>query len=206
MIVELIQGEGGVVEADKDYIKNVYDFCHKNDIVFIVDEIQTGVGRTGKMFAYEHYDVEPDIFTLAKALGGGVPIGAVCAKEKYCAFTPGDHGTTFGGNPLATAAGLAVLETIRNEKLCENVADCGEYFANKLRSIKGVKEVRGKGLMIGVELDISPKEAIKKLFDEKFIVGSAGANTLRILPPLIITKEDIDAFIDALDKILNRKG
>lgn len=206
VMVELIQGEGGVINADYEYINKVYDFCNKNDIVFIVDEIQTGIGRTGKMFAYEHYGIEPDVFTLAKALGGGVPIGAVCAKENYCAFTPGDHGSTFGGNALATAAGLAVLDIIEKENLCENAALQGEYFSNKLRNFAGVKEVRGKGLMIGVELETPVKEIINNLFEEKFIVGSAGANTLRILPPLIITKNDIDEFINALTKILNQKG
>lgn len=209
VMLEPIQGESGVNPTNVDYIRQVRELCNRKGILLIFDEVQCGLGRTGKLFAYEHYGVEPDIFTLAKALGGGFPIGALCAKEPYAsAFAPGDHGSTFGGNPLACNTAFAVLSTIINDNLSENSAVMGDYFMEKLSRLKDkwpfIKEVRGKGLMIGVELTV-PKavEVKKKCLDAGYLIGSVGENIIRMLPPLIITREDIDGFITALDKIMS---
>ena len=207
VMLEMIQGESGVHPLDKAYVAAVADICKKNDIVLICDEVQTGMGRTGKLFAYEHYDIAPDIFTLAKALGGGVPIGAVCAKDAVAqSFAPGDHGSTFGGNPLACAAGLAVFEIFENEKLVENSCQVGAYFKDALVKLAEktpiIKEVRGEGLMLGVEFCEAIAGEIKhKLFDARYLTG-ATKTTLRILPPLIVTKSDVDAFVKTLEEIL----
>ncbi len=210
IMLEPIQGESGVNPANVDYIKKVRELCDKKDVLLIFDEVQCGLGRTGKMFGYEHFGIEPDIFTLAKALGGGFPIGALCAKEPYAsAFEPGDHGSTFGGNPLACSAGLATLSTIINDKLYDNSAKMGEYFTDKLNKLKNkhpiITEVRGKGLMIGVQLAAPIAVKIKKKFLEQgFLIGSVGDNIIRMLPPLIISKDDIDMYIAALDKVLDK--
>ena len=201
-MTEFIQGESGVHPLKAGYIKEVFDICRKNGILIIDDEIQTGVGRTGKMFAYQHYGVEPDIITMAKALGGGVPCGAVLAKEEVCAFEPGDHGGTFGGNHLATTVALEVLKTIDEENLIYNAEENGRYFAEKLRKIDGVSDVRGKGLMIGVAVLQNAKETVRKMFEKKYLLGAVGDDTLRILPPLIVTKEDIDKFCIALEECI----
>lgn len=209
VMLEPIQGESGVNPANVDYIKQVRKLCDDRGILLILDEVQCGLGRTGKMFGYEHFGIEPDIFTLAKALGGGFPIGALCAKEPYAsAFEPGDHGSTFGGNPLACSAGFAALSTIINDNLCDNSAIMGEYFINELNSLKEkhdiIKEVRGKGFMIGVELSQPKAVEIKlKCLEAGYLIGSVGENIIRMLPPLIITKEDIDGYIAALDKVLS---
>lgn len=209
IMLEVIQGESGVHECDKEYLKKVRNLCDEREIVLIVDEVQTGIGRTGKMFAYENFGIEPDIFTLAKALGGGVPIGAVCAKEKFCTFEPGDHGSTFGGNPFCTSAALKVLEIIEKENIVKNSAEVGKYFKNRLLKLGGkypsiIKEVRGMGLMLGVEFtDGLSKKINAELFSQKVLCG-ATATTLRILPPLIITKDDVNYFIDVLDNILSK--
>jgi len=209
-MMEMIQGESGVHPLDKDFVKEAYKLCRENDLVFICDEVQTGMGRTGKLFAYEHYGIEPDIFTLAKALGGGVPIGAVCAKDEIAkSFAPGDHGSTFGGNPLACAAANAVFEIFKKEKLVENAKNTGAYFKEKLVALKEkydiIKEVRGEGLMLGIEFKEAIAGDIKhKLFDRKYLVG-ATATTLRLLPPLIITKRDADEFIEVFEKVLGEK-
>ncbi len=210
VMIEMIQGESGVHEVEESYIQEVYKICKENDIIFICDEVQTGMGRTGKLFAYEHFGVEPDIFTLAKALGGGVPIGAVCAKDFVAdAFSPGDHGSTFGGNPLATRAGLAVFEIFEKENLVEKSKTNGEYFKEKLIALSEkysiIKEVRGKGLMIGVEFKEAIAPEIKHdLFERKYLAG-ATATTLRILPPLTVTIEEIDGFLAVFEEILKEK-
>lgn len=205
IMLELVQGESGVHPADISYIKKLRQLCDEKEIILIVDEIQTGMGRCGSLFAYEKYGIEPDIFTLAKALGGGIPIGAVCAKEKFAkGFEPGDHGTTFGGNPLATRAGLEVFKIFEEEKLVENSEKMGIYFKEKLLELGDkIKEVRGAGLMIGVEFakEIA-KDVQKALFDRKFLTGAIGTSVLRLVPPLIITKEDIDSFVSALKDVL----
>lgn len=205
IIIEPIQGESGVFCANTKYIKEVRKICDEKGIILIFDEVQTGIGRTGKLFAYEHLGVTPDIFTLAKALGGGIPIGAMCAKEFVAkGFEPGDHGSTFGGNPFACTAALAVLEAIEKEGLLENAAEIGEYFALKLVSTGNskIKEVRGKGLMIGVALSVDAKDVKNALFERGFLTGAVGAHTLRILPPLIVGKKDVDEFIKALQEVL----
>ncbi len=204
IMLELIQGESGVHPLDVEYVKLARELCDKNGIILIFDEVQTGIGRTGTLFAYEGYGVEPDIFTLAKALGGGIPIGAVCAKDSVCAFEPGDHGTTFGGNPFCCNAGLAVLDIIEKEQLVINSKTMGEYFKKKLLDIKTdkIKEIRGKGLMIGVELNVNAKEVNKKLLENKALCGTVGDSTLRLLPPLIINKDEIDKFVEILENVL----
>ena len=203
IMLEPVQGESGVYPCDKEYIKQVRELCDTYNILLIFDEIQTGMGRTGKLFAYEHFSVEPDIFTLAKALGNGIPIGAVCAKNEIAqAFAPGDHGSTFGGNPLACSAGLAVMDIIKEEKLVDNSASVGKYFTDKLNeafSSDIIKEVRSLGLMLGVELQKPIAAEIKiGMFEKGYLIGNVGGNILRILPPLIITTEDVDKFISAL--------
>ena len=208
VMLEPIQGESGVNPVDLQYMKEVKKLCEANGILLIFDEIQCGLGRTGKLFAYEHFDVEPDIFTLAKALGSGVPIGALCAKEFVAsAFEPGDHGSTFGGNPLACAAGLAVMDVLINDGLIKNAELMGEYFSRKLKSLAEkypvIKEIRGKGLLIGIELSIDKAGEIKnKCFGMGYLIGNVGTHTLRILPPLIVTEQDIDGMIAVLDKAL----
>lgn len=207
LMIELIQGEGGVIPLNKEYVDAAAKLCRENNTLLIIDEVQTGIGRTGKMFAYEWYGIEPDIVTMAKGLGGGIPIGAFVAKaEVAAAFKPGDHGTTFGGNPLSARAGLVVVDELLNNGVLENAAKVGEYFMAELKKLVGVctkiKEVRGKGLIIGIALngDIS-KEITSALRDKGFIVGTAGSSVLRIVPPLILTKADVDDFTAALKEV-----
>lgn len=208
IMLEPIQGESGVNPIDAAYMEQVKKLCVEKGLLLIFDEIQTGLGRTGKLFGYQHYNVEPDIFTLAKALGGGVPIGALLAKQFVAvAFEPGDHGSTFGGNPLACAAGIAAMDVIINDGLVENSDKMGSYFKQKLLKLAEkfsfIKEVRGRGLMIGIEFTNGKAAQIKdRCFDKGYLVGSVGANVLRLLPPLIITKQDIDDMIITLDSIL----
>lgn len=209
IMMEAIQGESGVHPVEYSYMQKVKKLCEEKGLLLIFDEIQCGLGRTGRLFGFMHLDVEPDIFTLAKALGGGFPIGALCAKEYVAeAFQPGDHGSTFGGNPLACAAGLASLSTIVKDGLVENSAKMGSYFTDKLTQLASkhhiISEVRGKGLMIGVQLTVDKAVEIKnKLFERGYLIGSVGTNILRLLPPLIVTKGDIDGMIETLDIIFN---
>ncbi len=206
VILEPIQGEGGVVDGGEAYFKAVRELCDQTDTLLIFDEVQTGMGRTGTLFAYENYGIEPDIFTSAKALGGGLPIGAILAKEFCCAFMPGDHGTTFGGNALCCAAGIAVMDTLTKNGFLDDVAKKGEYFKAKLKKLAHtcIKEVRGRGLIIGAELDATKlaKDVQLSMLEKGFIIGIAGNNTLRFVPPLIISMEDIDALVNALDEVL----
>ncbi|MDD5604272.1 MAG: aspartate aminotransferase family protein [Eubacteriales bacterium] len=208
VMLEPIQGESGVRPADLDYVAAVRKLCDDKDILMILDEVQTGMGRTGKLFGYQHTGVEPDIFTLAKGLGGGVPIGALCAKEHVAlAFEPGDHGSTFGGNPLACAAGLAVMNTIISDDLAENASTMGAYLKDSLKRLPAsgegmgamIKEVRGTGLMVGIEME-NPKaaEVRQYLFEKGFLVGSVGSSIIRLLPPLIVRKPDIDALVGVM--------
>lgn len=205
IMVELVQGESGVYPLNPEYVKAIVEVCKENDIILIADEIQTGIGRCGTLFAYENFGIEPDIVTMAKGLGGGVPVGAFLAKQKIAdAFVPGDHGTTFGGNPLAMRAGTVVIDEMLNGVI-ENAKEMGKYFFERLNSIKSdaIKEVRGMGLMIGVEFnENNAKELCAKMRDRGYLVGAIGDNIFRIVPPLIITKEDIDGFIDNLKEIL----
>lgn len=209
VMLEPIQGESGVNPLTAEYMQGVRKLCDEKGILLIFDEIQTGLGRTGKLFAYQHFGVEPDIFTLAKALGGGFPIGALCAKEFVAqAFEPGDHGSTFGGNPLACAAALASLDAILKEGLVENAEKMGAYFMEKLKALAGkhqvIAELRGKGLMIGIQLSNDKAKEIKdKCLEKGYLVGNVGSSILRVLPPLIVTKEDIDGFVETLDEVLS---
>ena len=211
IIIELIQVEGGVHPMDIEYAKGVRKICDESGILLIVDEVQTGMGRTGKLFAHELYGIEPDIFTCAKALGGGVPIGAVCARGEVAeAFEPGDHGTTFGGNPLATAAGLAVFDIIESENLVENSAKMGKLFKEKLMTLKEqysdkITDVRGEGLLIGIEIreDIA-KAVFEGLHERKMLTSLCKGLTIRVAPPLNITENEIDLFVSALDDTLKK--
>ena len=209
IMLEFIQGESGVNICSEDFVKEIRKICDEENILLIADEVQTGIGRTGKMFAYQHYNVEPDIMTLAKALGGGVPIGAVLAKNNVAeAFSPGDHGTTFGGNPFCTAAAIAVMNIFEEEKIVENSENMGKYFIEKLKNMpqKFIGEIRGKGLMIGVEFNAPIALAVKnKLFENHILVGAVHDDILRILPPLIIKKEEIDLFVEKLEKIITEE-
>lgn len=208
ILIEPIQGESGVHPMNPEYIKEIREICDQKDILLIFDEVQTGMGRCGVWFASELYGVEPDIFTSAKALGGGVPIGAVCAKDFVAeSFSPGDHGSTFGGNPLATAAGCAVFDIFEEEDLVLNSKNMGEIFKERLTELmkkypQKITDVRGAGLLIGAELseDIS-KSVYSELFKKGFLTSLCGT-TLRLAPPLIITEKEIDIFISALDEIL----
>lgn len=208
IMLEPVQGESGVNPAGIEYVRAVRKLCDEKGLLLIFDEIQTGIGRTGKLFGYEHYGVEPDIFTLAKALAGGVPIGALCAKENVAsAFEPGDHGSTFGGNPLACSAGVAVLETIRKENLVANAAEIGGYLQNGLKKLSEkvniISEIRGLGLMIGIQLAEEKAVDIKNgLFRKGFLVGNVGSNVIRLLPPLVVSKQDADLFLTALEEVL----
>jgi acetylornithine aminotransferase/acetylornithine/N-succinyldiaminopimelate aminotransferase len=210
VLLETIQGEGGIIELSQEYIQQAAELCKLNGLLLILDEVQTGVGRTGKLFSYEHFGVEPDIFTCAKALGGGIPIGAFLAREEVAsAFEPGDHGTTFGGNPLACAAGLAVMDAVQKDGLVEKCAETGTYFKTKLLDLKAkhgcVADARGRGLMLGLELveNVRVKDVVHKLLDAGYVANYCGHNTVRIVPPFIISRAEIDGFCAALDHILS---
>ena len=208
VLVEPIQGEGGVVVPPESYLKDLKKVCHDNDVLLIFDEVQTGFGRTGEMFASQTFGVTPDITTLAKAIAGGFPMGAVLANNDVAVtFEPGDHAATFGGNPLACAAAKASINFIIDEDLLEKSKDTGSYFMTKLDQIKEkysiIKEVRGKGLMIGVELNTQCGKIIDELFEMGIIVNCAAGNVLRFVPPLTISKQEIDEVVLALDKVLS---
>ncbi len=207
IMIEPVQGESGIHIAKKDFIIELRKLCDEKKILLIFDEVQCGLGRTGKLFAYEHYNVEPDIMTLAKSLGGGLPIGALIAKDKTSlGFGPGDHGSTFGGNPLCSAAALTTLKIILRDNLSQHALEMGDYFKNKLEALKKkhcfIKQVRGIGLMIGVELDFECKEIVAKCQKAGLLVNCASGNVLRFLPPLIVSEKEIDKAVNILDKAL----
>jgi len=205
IIIEPVQGEGGVNVASKSFLKELRTFCDEQNIVLIFDEIQCGVGRTGKMFAKDHYGVNPDVMTLAKALGGGVPIGAILSNEKVSAAMEfGDHGTTFGGNPLACAASLATLEVIETENLMRQAEEKGNWLKEKITAIKnpGIVEIRGKGLMIGVEFNFETKPLVQKILEKGVLANATAGNVLRLVPPLNISYEDLEKVVDVLTKSL----
>jgi len=206
IICEAIQGEGGVNVLDSEYVSAISKICVDNDILLIFDEVQTGIARTGKIFAHEHYNVNPDVFTLAKGLGGGLPIGACVLSEKCeSVFNPGDHGTTFGGNPAVCAGANVVFDTVNDKAFLDSVNEKGEYIKNAVRSweLPCVKEVRGLGLMLGIEVSISHKEAVKKCLENGLMMLTAGKNVLRMLPPLTITYEEIDKGLAILKGVLS---
>ncbi|MEZ4524954.1 MAG: acetylornithine transaminase [Desulfobacterales bacterium] len=207
VLLEPIQGEGGVICPDSDYLKTVRSLCDESGTLLMFDEIQTGIGRTGKLFAYEHFGVEPDIMTLAKALGNGLPIGAMLAKEEVMsAFTPGAHASTFGGTPVVTAAALETLRVLTEEGIIEHCAQIGAYFKEKLQWLKArhdcVTEVRGMGLLLGMVLKNEGAPLVKKCLEKGFLINCIQGNILRFAPPLIIRKEEIDALVQCLDEIL----
>lgn len=202
ILLEPLQGEGGVVPAPQGYLESVRQLCEDENILLILDEVQTGFGRTGKMFAFEHYGIKPDILALAKALGSGVPIGAVLTGPKTAhVFEPGDHASTFGGNPLAAAAALAAVEVIE-DGLVENCAEVGAYFLKQLEALKErypiIRDVRGLGLLIGVELNQPAGDVVAYCRDKGLLILTAGQHTLRFLPPLIITKDHVDQALEIL--------
>jgi acetylornithine/N-succinyldiaminopimelate aminotransferase len=210
VMLEPIQGEGGVNVPDDGYLKEVQDWCHEKGIVFILDEIQTGVGRTGTLFAYEQYGVEPDIMTLAKGLGSGVPIGAFLAKEHCSVFSPGEHGSTFGGNPLVCAAAHATLKYIIDNDIPGKVERVGKYFMTRLESLKQefdfVTQVRGRGLLIALEFNKEmAEEAVMACLKKGLLVNKVKPNALRFMPPLIIGEKEVNEAVsileDALEKI-----
>lgn len=207
VILEPIQGEGGVHPVDPLYLERARELTEKFDCALIFDEVQSGMGRTGKLFAYEHYGVEPDIMTLAKALGNGVPIGAVLAKGDYAeTFSPGDHGTTFGGNPLATAVSVATVKEMLESNLLQQAEATGNYFLKKLKELQVasplVQEARGMGLLLGLELSIPGAGIVQAMLEQGFIINCTRGNVLRFLPPLIVTRAEIDRMITALGKTL----
>ena len=206
VMLEPIQGEGGINMPSPGYFEAVREICDRHGLLLIFDEVQVGMGRTGKMFAYEHFGVTPDIMTLAKALAGGAPIGTMLAKDKYAAaFVPGTHGSTFGGNPLVCAAAIATVRTILEDGLLNRCEEIGEYLTGELealgRKFDFVKEVRGIGLMIGMSLAIPGAEIVKKGHDRGVLLNVTHDTVLRFVPPLVVTKQEIDAMIEILGGI-----
>ena len=206
VITECIQGEGGIIQMDKEFYDAIRKSCNQYNALFIVDEVQTGMGRTGEFFAYQNYaknyEEFPDIISMAKALGNGIPIGAVAAKDFCSCFEPSDHASTFGGNFIASVAGISVIDEIINNNLLSNVKETGKYLSDKLKTIKNVKKVKGMGLILGLEVDFPPTDIIKKAQDKGLLILSAGSNTIRLLPPLIITKKEADIAYNILNEFL----
>jgi acetylornithine/N-succinyldiaminopimelate aminotransferase len=211
IMLEPIQGEGGVYVADREYLKQVKALCVKKDVLLIFDEVQTGMGRTGTLFAYEQLGVQPDIMTLAKGLGGGVPIGACLATDSVAqAFSPGSHASTFGGNPLACAAGLAVCRVLLEGQVLDHARRMGEYFAKGLSDCKVrhrvVREVRGLGLLQGIELEMEGKVVVSECLARGILINGTGEHVLRFVPPLIITQLEIDRLLDTLSRIFSEQA
>lgn len=206
VVLEVIQGEGGVWPADSDYLDAVRRLCDAKGVLLVVDEIQTGMGRTGKWFACEHFDLLPDILCLGKALGGGIPLGAVVWRESLGKLPPKSHGSTFGGNPLACAAGRAVLRVLADEDLPGRAARLGEQFVQELRELDSpnIREVRGRGLMIGVDLRSRAGPVIKALMNRGILVIPGGPTVLRLLPPLVIAEEELADIVRGIADVLQK--
>ena len=207
IMIEAIQGEGGVLPAEPEFFKAIAKLAADNKILLIVDEIQTGIGRTGKPFAYQHYGVSPDIITSAKGLGNGLPVGAMIAKKELGEyFGPGSHGSTFGGNPLAMAAANKVLDLAFDEDFLKKVEEKGNYLITQLQAVltgnDNIIDIRGKGLMIGIECKNEVLPAVKELMNEGLLVLNAGSNVLRLLPPLVVTNEEIDEAVKQIGQCL----
>ncbi|MBJ6725601.1 acetylornithine transaminase [Geomesophilobacter sediminis] len=207
IMLEPIQGEGGVVVPSAEYFQEVRKICDENGLLLIFDEVQVGMGRTGKLFAHEHFGITPDIMTLAKALAGGAPIGTMLATDKIAeAFTPGTHGSTFGGNPLVTAAGVATVRAILEEGILNRCEEMGEYLMGELEALgkrySCIKEVRGIGLMIGVELNIAGGDIVKKALERGLLLNCAQEKVLRFVPPLTVTKQEVNEMIKILEELL----
>lgn len=205
VLLELVQGEGGVIPAFPEWVQKLDQICKENGILLMVDEIQTGIGRTGTLFAYQQYNIEPDVISIAKGLGSGFPIGAIIAKEEAAkGFEPGSHGSTFGGNPLATAAGLATVTHILENNILTNANEMAEYLDQQLENLSAkytfIKELRGKGLLKGIVVDNDASAIVKKAIEQNLLILTAGPNVIRILPPLTVTKNEINEFIIKLEK------
>ncbi|GAB64253.1 MAG: aspartate aminotransferase family protein [Candidatus Jettenia sp.] len=209
IMLEPIQGEGGINIATKDFLQGVRKLCNEKGLLLILDEVQCGMGRTGKYFAYQHYGIEPDIMSLAKALGGGVAIGAMVAgKEIAKSLVPGSHASTFGGNPLACAAAIAVFETIEKENLLNNAKEMGSYSVEQLKSLQKtqgiIREVRGIGLMIGIELTVNGADLIKKCIQAGLFLNCTHDKVIRFMPPLNVKKQHIDEGLNILKTVLSK--
>ncbi len=208
IIVEPIQGEGGIVPATEEFLQGLRNLCDEHDLLLIYDEVQCGMGRTGKAFASQGYNVKPDILTTAKALAGGVPAGAMLTNKKTSdVFAPGDHASTFGGNALATKAISYMCDRLSDEELLTHIKETGNHLHQKLNDLKKqfptlITDVRGMGLIQGIALTITPKDVVSKCFEKKLLLASAGSNVVRFVPPLIITKEEIDKAIAILQESL----
>jgi acetylornithine aminotransferase len=210
VLLEPIQGEGGVHVASRAYLKGLRDLCRKRDLLLIFDEVQTGMGRTGTLFAYEQLGVEPDVMTLAKGLGGGMPIGACLATDNAAsAFTHGSHASTFGGNPLACAASLAVLRVLLDGRVLEQSRVTGNYLAKGLQDLKDrlpiVKDVRGLGLLLGLELSVDGKPVVTDCLARGVLINCTVDRVLRFVPPLIVTQREIDRLLDTLSNVLSKR-
>jgi len=207
VMLEPVQGEGGVYPASRYYLEGAQMLCREHGALLIFDEVQTGIGRTGRFLACQHYGVEPDILTLAKALGGGLPIGAMlAAKEAATTFRPGDHASTFGGNPLACAAALAVVEEMLSHGVVENAASVGAYLYDRLNRLAGkydyVREVRGLGLLLGMELAVAGGDIVKGCLEQGLLINCVNNRVLRFIPPLIISRSDVDRAVEILDSVM----
>ena len=210
IMLEPIQGEGGVIIPDAQYLAGVRDICDRHGILFIMDEVQTGIGRTGKLFAYEYSKIKPDIMTLAKALGNGFPVGAMLATNKIAkAFGPGNHASTFGGNPLAMAAAVATVKTMLQDGILEQSCKTGEYFLSQLKKLRQkhqiITEVRGRGLMLACGLSVEGSDVVNECLKRGLLINCIGGKTLRFVPPLIITTQEVDQAIDILDVVMEGK-
>lgn len=206
VMIEPVLGEGGVHPCEKEYLEQVREICTSKDILLIYDEIQAGMGRTARLFAHEHYGVTPDVMTLAKALGGGIPIGAMLTTESIAAtFTPGSHASTFGGNPVAAAAGVAVMNTLLEDGFLKEVEEKSDYFVSLLMELKEnfsfIKGIRHKGMMIALEVEGVAPKILNKALEKGLLINAIGENTIRLLPPLIIEKNEIDTALEIFRKI-----
>ena len=209
IMVEPIQGEGGIVIPNKNYLKTIRSICDKNNLLMIVDEVQTGMCRTGKWFAFQHDKILPDIMTIAKALGNGVPIGACLARGKSAKFfQAGSHGSTFGGNPLASSVALEVINVLETKKIDKHAAELGSYFLENFRKslegVQGIIDIRGKGLMMAIELEKNCPDLVEKALNNKLLINVTSGNVIRLLPPLIMTKLEADQVVSILTDTLKK--
>ncbi len=207
VILEVVQGEGGVRPGDPEFLRDAQEICHERGAFLIIDEVQTGFGRTGKMFAHQHYDLKPDLLCLAKSIAGGMPMGAVMIGERVGAIPPATHGSTFGGNPLSCAASLAALDELVDNHLPERSAELGAWFLNELRQIQSplIREVRGLGLMVGIELKQKVTPYLQALMGKGVVALPAGLTVMRFLPPLVISKEDLTQVVSAVKEVLTNE-
>jgi len=211
IFIETIQGEGGINIASPDFIKTINELHNKYEFLVVADEIQSGVGRTGKIHGFEHFGLKPDIVTLAKGIGGGLPLGAILGNERVAdVFSYGDHGSTFGGSPVATASGIVVFNELKNG-LMGKVLTTGSYLKSKLQDIQAkypdkIKEVRGIGLMVGIELMFEGQTVADKMMEKNVLVNCTNGNVIRLLPPLIISESEVDLFIEVFEKVISQKS